>query len=135
VIARRQDLRRGSAQPRDRGALALELLIVFPAVLLAVLAALSAGLWFHAKNVALSAAEEGVRVARGHDNPGDGVQAARAFAVQSGDGILLRPEVVLGGDADTIEITVNGEAVSLVPGLTLSISQTARAPRERWTAP
>ena len=94
-----------------------------------------APLWFHARNVALSAAEEGVRVSRSHDDPGDGIQAALRFATESGDGILLGPDAALGGDADTIEITVTGEAVSLLPGLTLTISQTARAPRERFTVP
>ncbi|MFC0039560.1 TadE/TadG family type IV pilus assembly protein [Actinomadura rayongensis] len=115
--------------------MSLEFLIVFPSVLLAVLVALNAGLWFHARNIALSAAEEGVRVARTHAEPGDGVQAARRFAIESGDGILIQPKATLGGNADTVEITVTGEAVSLVPGLTLSISQTARAPRERFTVP
>jgi Flp pilus assembly protein TadG len=121
----------------DHGSITLETAIAVPVVLLAVLLTINAALWYHARNTALAAAQEGVRTARAHGSgPGQAFSSALAYAKTTGDGFLLSPTVDTSGtSATTIVVRVRGQAVSLVPGLRLSIDQVARGPVERFTTP
>jgi Flp pilus assembly protein TadG len=124
---------------RDSGALTLSYVIVFPVFLLALMAIVQAALFYLARQAALAAARHGVDAARVlHAPAGAGPAAALAFARSAGSGYLLGPSASSGGSTPTtIEITVHGRVPSLVPGLTLtvSMSQDAAAPVERFTAP
>lgn len=124
-----------SSPDTERGSITLETVIVLPLALLAVLLAINAALWYHARNVALAAAQEGVRAGRAYGaNPGQAGTTALSFARTTGDGILTSPTVDTGGTTtDTIVVHVKGHAVSLIPGLHLAINQVARGPIERFT--
>lgn len=129
-------LRRGSTP--ERGAATLELVVIFPVVLLITFGVLEAALWYHARNVALAAAEEGVRVATGEGSSVDaGVSEATDFALRAGaddvlSGVTVRPE----GDDTEVSITVTGHSLSLFPGWSgHEVSQTASGPVERFTNP
>lgn len=119
----------------DEGSIALETVIAFPAAMLAVLLTLNAALWYHARNTALAAAQEGVRVGRAYGHhPANGAATALAFTRTAGNGFLLSPMVdTNGSNATTVVCRVRGKAVSLIPGLHLSVDQVARGPVERFT--
>ena len=57
------------------------MVILFPVLLIMLFGAVQAGLYFHARNLAMSAAQEGARVAAAYDSTtGRGTAAAREFA-------------------------------------------------------
>ncbi|WP_328373179.1 pilus assembly protein (plasmid) [Streptomyces sp. NBC_00445] len=119
---------------RDRGALSLELLIVFPGVLMLILLTVHAALWWHARNVALSAAQQGVEAARGRGSTlAAGTRETRGFLDQAGGSISGAQ--VTGSRGQSVQITVTGHVDTLIPGLTLPISQHAQAATERITEP
>jgi Flp pilus assembly protein TadG len=133
VRRRLKDLARYSAA-RDRGALSLELMVIFPVVLMLILLTVHAGLWWHARNVAMSAAQQGVEAARGRGSSLDaGTRETRDFLSRAGGSIS--GVQVSGSRGQTVQITVTGYVDTLVPGLTLPIRQHAQAATERITEP
>lgn len=80
---------------------------------------------------ALAAAQDGARVTAAIDgSTGAGESVARAAA---SNGSLSGINVsVVRGSANT-SVTVSGSSVSLLPGLTPSVSRTAEIPTERLT--
>jgi len=133
VRRRLKDLARYSAA-RDRGALSLELMVIFPVVLMLILLTVHAGLWWHARNVAMSAAQQGVEAARGRGASLDaGTRETRDFLNRAGGSIS--GVQVSGSRGQTVQITVTGHVDTLVPGLTLPIHQHAQAATERITEP
>jgi hypothetical protein len=112
--------------------------IVFPAIILLTIAVIEAAMWFYARDIALTAAREGVNAGRGYQSsPADGAARARDTLTRIAGDSLRESQVSTGGStADTVEITVSGTAVSLLPGIPgLHVSQSASAARERWTTP
>ncbi|TDD13163.1 pilus assembly protein [Nonomuraea diastatica] len=94
------------------------------------------GLWFLARATALAAAQEGVRIARSQDAPlRSGASTADRFATDVGDGLLDDVRVSVRAVGTDIEVQVSATVPSLVPGLSLSVQQQARGPRERFTTP
>ena len=94
-------------------------------------------LWFLAREAALAAARQGTDAARQFNAPRQaGPDTAVAFARRHGSGFLLSPAASAAGSGQaTVQITVTGEAPSLVPGLTVRVREVARAPVERFTTP
>jgi Flp pilus assembly protein TadG len=124
-----------AVRDRTAGSFTLELAVIFPAFLLVLLLAVQAGLYFFARQLALSAARQGVDAARlaGHE-PADGQAAATRFLHEQGGGTLADPAVRVNtpGPA-SVAVTVTGRPLAIVPGFGPQISQTARAPIERYT--
>ncbi|WP_327586973.1 pilus assembly protein [Nonomuraea sp. NBC_00507] len=121
---------------RERGSVTLQMVIMFPAVLLVLALVTQACLWFLARDAALSSAQEGVRAARTHQaSPSAAREAALAFARTTGQGFLNQPTATVNATATDIEVRVEGSVPSFVPTLRLSISQTARGAREQFTTP
>ncbi|MET9396122.1 TadE family protein [Kitasatospora sp. NPDC002965] len=126
--------RRRGRGPGDRGAVSLELAIIFPAVMLAIFMIIQTGLWYHARSVALSAAQRGVERARVQGATiAQGTGAASDFLDRAGGGIAQR--AVTGSDGATVRIEVSGRVETWIPGLSLTVRQHASAARERVTAP
>lgn len=119
----------------DRGAASLELAIAFPVVLLLIMTAIQAALWFYARSVALGAAEEGVREGRIQPSSTQRAsEAAQGFLAQTAQDLLADAAVDAGGSPTSIEVTVSGRSPSLFPGLAgWSVTQTAAGPIERPT--
>lgn len=120
----------------DRGSVSLELAIVFPALLLIVTALIQYALWFHARSVALAAAQQGVSVARAyHSTPAAGRGSALAFIVDHGADTLLNPDVTTASPAvGQVQVVVTGRSVSVLPGVPgIAVSQSAAGPLERFT--
>jgi Flp pilus assembly protein TadG len=124
----------GPCRPRgDDGSYSVELALLVPVVLGIIFASIQAGLWFHARQVALAAAKRGVETGRAFTaTPADGAAAATDFLDRFG-GSVLGPSVSTAGSSTTqVEITVRGSVATLVPGLTLPVDQHAIGPKERW---
>ncbi|MFD8078224.1 TadE family protein [Streptomyces sp. NPDC059718] len=122
----------------DRGEASIQMAIVFPFVILLTLAVVQAGMWFHARNIALAAAREGVTAARTYQAT-DADGAARAREVLSriaGDSLRAPTVTTVGSGTESVRVTVTGTAPSLLPGIGgLHIDASATGPRERWTRP
>ncbi|MGI5206161.1 hypothetical protein ACQEU6_31895 [Spirillospora sp. CA-108201] len=86
-----------------------------------------------ARDVAQSAAEEGLRVARARQGTfAQGQAAATAFA--RNEPVLQAPAVAVSG-ANTITVRVSGRAPSFLPGVNIAVSKSVRGARERFTTP
>jgi hypothetical protein len=107
--------------------------IVVPALLLAVSLAFQAAVYYRARQAAETAARQAVDSARlAGAGPAQGSADAADVLDQLGRPIE-RPQVTLSGQAATVTATVSGDAPMLVPGLKLHVSATAQAPRERFS--
>jgi Flp pilus assembly protein TadG len=117
----------------DRGGAAVELAIIWPALLVLIFGAVQAATYFTARTVALTAAQTAVTVERAYDaETGDGRAAAEVFLDGAGDWLsgvqVSEPRYT----ADGVSYTVTGNALSLVPGTSWRISQTAHGTLERF---
>jgi len=113
--------RAGRPCPADQGAATLELVVLFPVLLLLIFGVIQGALFFHGRNVALAAAEQGVRAGRA-DGQGDpaavAAAQARQFLTDTGEldnltELVITPTV----DGDRVRVTVTARTVSLLPGL------------------
>jgi hypothetical protein len=114
----------------------LSYVIIIPAFLAGIMVIVQACIWYLARETAIGAARQGADVARtAHPPPGQGAQAAVAFARQAAPGFLLGPAAsAAGSSATTVRIQVTGRVPSLVPGTVLTVSEVVTAPVERFTA-
>ena len=126
----------GHRPQRDNGSMSVEIAILFPALLLIVTVIVQYGLWFHARFLALAAAQEGVAAAVTYRAaPGSGSDRARSFldahAADALSGIQIT-QTARGPGRVTVQVT--GRAISLLPGVAgPAISQSAEAPVKRFT--
>ena len=118
----------------DRGDTSIQMVIVFPFVLLATVAVIQASMWYYARQIALTAAREGVSAARSYQaNPADGEARAREVLSRTAGDSLLGYSISAGSDGQRVRIQVSGTAQSMIPGLSgLRITQSASGPVERW---
>jgi Flp pilus assembly protein TadG len=132
--------RRRAATRDDRGASAIELSIVAPAVVLLIFFTVQVALWLYGRNVALEAAREGVSTLRLVDETSDMAAAedrtehdTEAYATTVGGQSLLKPIVTAHYDAASgrVRVTVTSEVVSLI-GLDLPVSRSATGEIERF---
>jgi Flp pilus assembly protein TadG len=143
LISADRFLRRPSRRSRwpgrdDRGSATLEITVLFPAVLLATFGLIQGALYYHARDVALAAATDGLTAARSRTGTSDeGRRAARAFLARAGGrDVLADANVTSARTTTTATVTVSGSAISLVPGLPgWQLAQTASGPVERFTRP
>ncbi len=113
--------------------------MLFPGLLLLVFGLIQGTLFFHGRNVALAAAEQGVRSARldGQPNPaGTAEQRARQFLTDSGElDNLTQLAVVASVSGQQVRVRVTARTLSLLPGLPgPRVTQTAAGPLERFTS-
>ncbi|RKE02969.1 TadE/TadG family type IV pilus assembly protein [Streptomyces sp. TLI_171] len=133
-----RDLARRLREGEERGDASIETAIVFPFVILFTVMVVQAVMWYYAREVAQTAAREGVVAARTYgSNVDTGVARANEAAIRLGGSALRSPNASpKGSSATRITITVTGQAQSLIPGVdSFSVSQSASAPVEKWNAP
>lgn len=125
----------------ERGASALELTFVAPALLLFLFFSIQAGLYFYGRAVAEQAAREGVSKLRlaqtegvADDLSADVQTAVEAYATAVGRETLLAPEATTTYDAEggKVSVTVEGSVITLVPGLDLTVTQRVFGEIERF---
>lgn len=125
-----------SSHDGERGSFTLELTVLFPMFLLLLLLIVQAALYFFARAVALSAAQEGAREARLQDHTlSEGSSAASRFATRQGNGVLTGTRVsTIESTPTDVTIVVTGHPLAIIPGFgAITIRQTATAPKERYT--
>jgi Flp pilus assembly protein TadG len=125
---------RGRRWADDRGDASIQMAIVYPFVLLATIAVIQASMWYYARQIALTAAREGVTAARAYRaGPGDGTARAREVLGRTAGDSLRSPSVTAGSDGERVRVQVSGIAQSMIPGVPgLTITQSASGPVERW---
>ncbi|MFF9818927.1 TadE/TadG family type IV pilus assembly protein [Streptomyces sp. NPDC014006] len=135
--ARLQGWWRGRRWADDRGDASIQMAIVYPFVLLATIAVIQASMWYYARQIALTAAREGVSAARAYRaSPDDGAARAREVLGRTAGDSLRFASVRSGSDGERVRVEVSGTAQSMIPGVPgLSITQSASGPVERWTVP
>lgn len=112
--------------------------MIFPVLILIIFGVIQGALYYHARNVALSAAQEGTRAAKAENGTaGAGEQAARQFVSNAGGGqVITNLSVNATRNANQASVTVRGRPLSIVPFIgNFTVSQTAEGPVERFTAP
>ena len=127
-----------SSRRRDEhGSVSIQLVILLPALFAVMFLGMQAALFYHARSVAIAAAQEGARAASAESGTqSDGVAAADAFVSDAGgDDVLSGVSVTADRTATTVTVTVIGNSLSVIPGWTPRIEQSASLPTERITAP
>ena len=120
----------------ERGSVTIEVVVLFPVLLLLVIAIVQYGLWFNARSLALAAAQQGVTAARTYTaEPAAGTQAATAFVDTHATDTLTDVTITATTPgAGQVGVEVSGRALSLIPGLPgPTVSQSAAGPVERFT--
>lgn len=119
----------------DRGASPIEFAIIAAPLIMVVFMVVQAGLVYFANSVALGAATQGVNAERGyHAAPGAGAASARDFLAAAGAG-LNDQQVSVNRGGGQVRVTVTGTAITVLPGVSFSISRAAHGPIERVTQP
>lgn len=121
---------------RDRGANPVELAIVLPAILVLLFSSVQAAAWFVARATARNAAQEAVTAQRAYQAPdGVGELQARDFLGRAGDwlGGWQSTPPSCATTATEVSCTVRGRALSVIPGIRLTVRETAHGTVERFT--
>ena len=127
----RSDIPVEQRSPRDRGSSTVEFVIASAAMVLLLLMVVQVGVWYHTRAVAQTAARHGldhVRTING--SPSEGIDVASEFLDQSGGGLENR-NVDATRTAAVSSVTVSGRVVSILPGVSFTVSVTVDAPTER----
>lgn len=122
---------------RERGSATVELVILLPALFAVLFLGMQAALFYHARTVAIAAAQEGARAAGAENGTAsDGIAAASSFIADAGGSDVLRKVNTTANRAETnVTVTVSGRSLSVIPGWNPVVTQSASLPVERLTAP
>lgn len=115
----------------------VELVILLPALFAVLFLGMQAALFYHARTVAIAAAQEGARAAGGENGrQSDGNQAANSFIDDAGrDDVLTRATVTVTRTQTSATVVVVGHSLSVIPGWSPVVRQVASVPVERLTEP
>ncbi|MGQ5650633.1 TadE family protein [Streptomyces sp. EKR5.2] len=121
----------------DRGDTSIQMAIIFPFVLLATVAVIQASMWYYARQIALTAAREGLTAARAYQSsPATGESQARNVLERTAGDSLRSYSVSVSSNGQRVHVQVSGTALSMIPGVPgLQITQSASGPQERWVNP
>ncbi|MFH9826392.1 MULTISPECIES: TadE family protein [Streptomyces] len=120
----------------DQGDTSIQMAIVYPFVLLATIAVVQASMWFYARQIALTAAREGASAARAYQaSPANGTARAHEVLERAAGDSLRGYSVSVTSNGQRVQVQVSGTAMSMIPGFSLQVSQSASGPLERWTVP
>lgn len=128
--------RRHRDADRERGAATLEMVVLLPLLFGILFAGVQGAVYYHARTLAIAAAQEGARAAA-HENStmAAGTAAAHAFVDDVAGDSLTDVSVTGSRTATTATVTVHGTSLTVLPGWTLTVTQSASTPVERITAP
>jgi pilus assembly protein CpaE len=122
----------------ERGSSSVEWAVLFPVVVMLLLAGPQLALWYFAREAADAAAQAGVRAASVLDAAGGaGQQAADAYLTQLGSGAITSYSVTEQRTATsaTVRVTAAVPNVIPLPGFDPSVDVTVTRDRERFTTP
>jgi Flp pilus assembly protein TadG len=121
----------------QRGSASIELVILLPALFAVMFLGMQAALFYHARAIAIAAAQEGARAAGGQNaSTSDGISAATAFLSDAGGADVLRgASAEVDRTATTVTVTIRGSSLSVIPGWSPLVVQHASVTVERLTTP
>jgi Flp pilus assembly protein TadG len=123
---------RPPARPQ-RGLATIEFVLVVPAMFFCIMVVIEFGLWAHASHVATAAAQEGARAARAENGTAAaGQDRARALIADTAAQVLLGPKVNASRGSDDVQVTVDGHAASVLPGVSFPVHAVAAGKVERF---
>ncbi len=110
---------------------------MLPALFAVMFLGMQAALVYHARTVAIAAAQEGARAgAAENGQKSDAISAAHAFVSDAGgNDVLSGASTWANRTATTVTVTVRGHSLSVIPGWEPLIKQSASLPVERLTRP
>jgi len=118
---------------RERGAVATELAVLMPVLIMLVLIPVQVGLWWHAKQAAEIAADEALDAAQVVGaTDADGLAGARAILGQAGN--LEQVVVTVDRTGTVVSVSITGQlGFSIFPGA-WSVNAYAEGPIEQFVA-
>lgn len=123
----------GRARAGDRGMNSLELALLTPILLAVMLFVVQFAMVYHARHVALAAAQAGARVARS-DPSGDwkvrSQAKARSYIRQIGPRLLTAPRITAREDQGQRTVEVTGHAVEIIPFVPFRVTERSGGPVE-----
>lgn len=123
---------RPTGPDNDHGGASVEVTLAMPLLGLLLLVIVQFTFWAHATHVAQAAANQGVQTARAYGSTANaGVDATTTILDQTAGSILVDRSVTANNTATTSTVTVNGNAAAILPGLSLPVTVTVTAPREK----
>jgi len=119
----------------ERGSVAMQMVFLMPALFAVMFLGVQGALYYHAREVALAAAQEGAREAGSEQGTRDsGVATASTFLADAGGPDVMTSSSVSGSrTATTATVTVTGKSLSVIPGWHVTVTQSASVPVERLT--
>jgi Flp pilus assembly protein TadG len=119
----------------ERGSVAIQMVFLMPALFAVMFLGVQGSLYYHAREVALAAAQEGAREAGSENGTHEsGVATANGFLQDAGGSdVMTSPSVSGSRTTTTATITVTGKSMSVIPGWHVTVRQSASVPVERLT--
>lgn len=118
----------------DRGGAAIELAILGPLIIILLFGGAQVAALHSARAAALSAAQAAVTVERQYDaEPGDGQPYAEAFLAEVGDWLSDTEVSEPSYSGGQVTYVVTGQALTLVPGVSWHVEQSASGTLEQFT--
>lgn len=113
--------------------MSLGLAVIFPAVLLAIVAVMQAALVWHARNAALAAAHDGLDTARlDGGSPAAASRHATALLQRSTGDLLSGVRIGVTSTPTEVRVRVHASVLGVLPGLRIPVDAEASGPRERF---
>jgi Flp pilus assembly protein TadG len=124
-----------SRRRNERGSVTIQMVFLMPALFLVMFLGLQGTLYYHAREVALAAAQEGAREAGSETGTRDsGVATASTFLQDAGGtDVMTSTSVSASRTANTATVRVTGTSLSVIPVWHVTVTQSASVPVERLT--
>ncbi|MGL5825267.1 MAG: TadE family protein, partial [Nocardioides sp.] len=119
----------------QRGSVTIQMVFLMPALFTLMFTGMQGALYYHARQVALAAAQEGAREAGSETGTqAAGIATARSFLEEAGGSDVMTSTSITGSrTATTATIRVSGASLSVIPGWRVQVRQSASVPVERLT--
>lgn len=121
----------------ERGDGPVQAAILAPMVIALSLLMVQGGIYYHARTIAVNAAQVGVESSRAYNSSaGAGQAAAQSYLGTTGSSAFSTVNISSSRSATTATVTVSARTASMLPGVSLPmINARAQAPVERLTSP
>ncbi len=134
--ARRSRRVRRTLKRDERGAVAAELVIATPLLLLLIMGVIQFALWQHAEHIGSAVAQQGLAVGRLQGESAAAGQAqAQSVLHQLGSSVLANANITAARTNAVTTVTVTGHAESIVGLFSLPVKAVATGPTEIYTNP
>jgi hypothetical protein len=125
--------RRADSRKADVGSVTLGLAVVFPVILLLIVTVIQAALVWHAHDLVVTAAHEGLDSARlDGGTPAEAEQQARAMLDRVSGKLLDSVSVDVSTTATQVLVHVHATVIGPLPGVHMPVDAIVAGPRERF---